>query len=219
MNLTDSELDYLLGAADPFPELNAAVPAVALALDELLEPLVARPKAMHHGHRNRSRRRRLMTAFTATGLIAAGGVAAAVTLDPWVSSDAPDFATAVRAATVGIPLPPGDAIDSYVTVASHGPAGDFQRDDLRVFFSYDAVCAWQGYWLQEHDSGDVVEADRASAVLQQIPSWPQWVGKTGDDVIALYRSDAAAAAAGDPTPVRESWSANCTGLPRAWATK
>lgn len=217
MNLTDADLDSLLSAVDTFPEHMAAAPAVALALDQLLEPLVAKPKKAPDGRRNRHRRRRFATAFAASGLIAMGGVAAAVTVDQWVSTDAPNFAVTARAAAAGLPLPPGDDIDEYIALAAHGPAGVF--DDLRVHFSYDAACAWQGYWLQEHGSGNSAAADHALQVLQQIPDWPQWAGNTGDDVIAGYRTEAAAAAAGNPTPVRKSWTANCTDLPRAWATK
>ncbi len=185
----------------------------------MLEPLVAKPTKMPDSHRNRHRRRRFATAFAASGLIAVGGVAAAAAIDQWVSTDAPDFATTARAATADLPLPPGDHVDEYIAVAAKGPVGDMQREDLRVFFSYDAVCAWQGYWLQEHDAGDSAKADRALKVLQDIPDWPQWSGTTGDDVIAGYRTDAAEAAVGNPTPVRQSWTANCTELPRAWATK
>ncbi len=217
MNLTDSDLDNLLRAADPFPDHLAAAPVVAIALDEMLEPLVAKPTEMPHGHHNRHRRRRFAIAFAASGLIAVGGVAAAATIDQWVSTDAPDFATAARAATAGLPLPPGDDIDEYIAVAANGQSGDVQREDLRVFFSYDAVCAWQGYWLQEHDSGDSAKADPALKVLQEIPDWPQWAGNT--DVTTGYRTEAAEAAAGNATPVRQSWTANCTDLPRGWATK
>jgi len=214
MNLTDADLDLLLRSADPFPE-QAATPSVIAALDDALTSVATSKHLTNSG----SRSRRVLAGLAAGGLVVVGGVAAAATIESTVSNTAPDFGTAARSATTDLPLPPGDDIGNYITVTARGDAGLFDRDGLRVYFSYDAVCAWQGYWLQAHDTGDAKAATQALDVLEAIPTWPQWLGNVDASVTAAYRSEAEQAAIGDAAPVRQAWAANCTGLPRAWAAK
>ena len=147
MDLTDHELDDLLRCVDPFPDTSASAPEVVAALDHLLEPLTAR--RAHMTQRRRRPSRKLVATIAATGLVAVGGVAAAasVSFSP-VSNKDPDFASSVRAATVDMPLLPGDSVDNYIELWQQGEAGLLDRNQLLTYFSYDAVCAWQGYWLQ-----------------------------------------------------------------------
>ncbi len=220
MDLTDSDLDDLLRSANPFPNVITHAPSVISALDDLLEPLTAqRPRI---GEATRRRRRELVATVAATGILAVGGVAAATSSFSPVSTATPDFAASVRAATADLPLPPGDNIDNYIPVWQHSDDGVdsvLDRNDLRVAFSYDAVCAWQGYWLQEHAAGNSTAADDALRTLQAIPTWPGWGTNTDSSVRNGYRAVADAAAADNPAPVRQLWTVNCTGLPQAWATK
>lgn len=220
MDLTDSDLDDLLRSVDLFPEsAAAATPEVVAALDELMVPLTAWSGGTARSDRRGPRSRRVVAGLAAGSILAVGGVAAAATINPFARSDGPDFAAVARSAAAGIPLPPGDDIDNYITTAAQGVSGDFDRSTLRVYFSYDAVCAWQGYWLQAHDAGHAEAAQESLDVLEAVPDWPQWASNVDVSVPAGYRAEATQAAGGNAAPIRQAWTANCTELPRAWASK
>ena len=218
MDLTDSDLDDLLREVDPLRR-DRFTPSASHAIDDAVFQAVSQASNQRATTRHLLRPKRLVLTLATTGVLAAGGIAAAATIGSQTSTSAPDFGETSRAAAEGIALPPGDSIDNYILAWQHGPAGDIGRDNLRVAYSYDAVCAWQGYWLQAHDAGDVNAAKRALTVLESVPDWPQWNGNVDSSVTDAYRAEASEAAADNPAPTRQSWAATCTELPRAWALK
>jgi hypothetical protein len=115
-----------------------------------------------------------------------------------------------------IPYPPGDSAGAYIPHVFRG-GGEMQADGIRMVLSLDAVCAWQGYWLQSDRLGDTAGRARATAVLTQVPTWPILVKTDGGGVIDSETGVADAAQRGDPEPVRADFSANCTTLPQRWA--
>lgn len=223
MTISEERLDELFAAANPLTDQAAGALAIDDEFDDLLRAVSAPAPR---------RRRGLVTAVAAAGAIAvSGGVAAAgwhsshtgIAVDEGpigtselmdISGD--DFVQFAREAAAGIPFPPGDNADPYIRDA-FPHSGLVSANGVRTWLSEDAQCAWEGYWLQARADGDTSAQAAATAVLQQIPSWPELVASDGGGVIDLARTVAAAAAAVRTDTVRQVWSVNCASLPRQWA--
>lgn len=223
MTISDERLDALFAAANPLPDNMAG----QLPLDDEYNDLFAFVSAAP-----RRRHSLAVVVAAASAVLVSGGVAAAA----WHGSDTgivahegtvgssdlldtsgDDFVELAHDATRAIPFPPGDDADAYIRAALPPGSGLMSVNGVRVTLSYDAQCAWQGYWLQAFDDGDAAALDTSTTVLQQIPTWPWLAASDSSGVIDQARTVAAAAAAERDDPVRQVWSANCTELPRHWA--
>ncbi|MGA9761931.1 MAG: hypothetical protein WBQ14_05870 [Gaiellaceae bacterium] len=80
----------------------------------------------------------------------------------YLRTDAPDFPPLVRKLVKDIPYPPGDSalsrVSLYVRRFQPGPDGipnTVQAAGIKGQFSFWAVCAWRGYWIDAYKNGDV----------------------------------------------------------------
>jgi hypothetical protein len=249
MTITDNSADPAfrrLGAANPVTsqaisalDLNAQYEAVLAAVMSDAPPLTA-PSVVHRPRPARFSRRSLAAIAGSLAIVGAGGAVATAgwtsshtgrygppqahgaakgDSSEWLDLAGDDFPTLARELTADIPLPPGDTNDAYVsTVFPH--AGLMQADGVKETVSFDASCAWDGYWLQAHTVGDSDAEQRAATVLAQIPTWPVIAENDGGGTVDSLRVVAEAAAAGRSGPVQQSWEANsCDRLPQRWADR
>jgi len=233
----DSRLDALLRAANPVSDGQAAAWSLDRELDEVFQAVVkdvgvdlsAKRKA-----RPRRARRTLVAGAVAGAVLAAGGVAAAAVwtsahtgrhgtaglsendTSEWLDVAGEDFPSVARHLGQSFPFPPGDGGDAYIP-GQFPHTGLMQVSGVQRTLAMDAACAWQGYWLQEHDAGRAAEADAAVTRLQQVPTWSAITANSASSVVALYRTAAEAARSGDAATVRQVWSVGCSDLPQRWA--
>src|SRR4051794_21117858 len=92
-------------------------------------------------------------------------------------TDALDFPPLVAKLVADIPFPPGDSaerhVQRYVDQAQPGPDGVpqlVQAAGIEGTFSSWAMCAWRGYWLQEHARGNAAHAALAADGLATVAS-------------------------------------------------
>jgi hypothetical protein len=244
MQTTDPQsLDQLLDHANRVtPDAEAAFHSFSgfdelfarIVADDVIDVATQTPTRTRHRHRRPASRTIAALALTAS-LVVGGATAAAA---KWRSVHTGHFghagdtedtpgqefldlagdglpALAARLAK-DIPYPPGDSAGAYIPRVFRG-GGEMQADGLRMVLSLDAVCAWQGYWLQSDRMGDTTGRARATAILTQVPTWPILVKTDGGGVIDSETGVANAAQRGDPEPIRADFTANCTTLPQRWA--
>ena len=238
MRTTDPQphLDQILHDANAVPRDAATTFDAFAGFDELLEHIVNDGVAdLAPRHRRRPASRTIAALALTASLVVGGATAAAAKWrsvhtghfgQPGDTEDTPgqEFldlagdglpALAARLAK-DIPYPPGDSAGAYIPHVFRG-GGEMQADGIRMVLSMDAVCAWQGYWLQSDRLGDTAARARATAVLTQVPTWPVLVKNDGGGVIDSETAVANAAQRGDPGPLRADFAANCTTLPQRWA--
>ena len=232
----DRDLDALLDMANPVTEEDIEQFDLAPQYADLLTRITHDEQSDAVVSRKLRRGRRSIAAVgVAVAVAATGGVAAAAWTSAhtgwfgqpgttegdsteYLNAAGDDFAQAVHQLAVGIQFPAGDSVDEYIPVV-FPREGLVQAGGVRLILSIDASCAWQGYWLQANAAGDTEQQNAAALVLAEVPTWSAIVSHDGGGTIASYRQVADAAAAGAPGLVQQWWSANCSGLPRAWATK
>jgi hypothetical protein len=135
---------------------------------------------------------------------------------------APDFPPLVRKLVRDIPFPPGDSAVSRVPlyVRQRRTLGTVQAAGVKGDFTFFAVCAWRGYWLQEHAWGDTAaEATAANGLATVATSQAE---KRVDSWWPLYVGVAKREAQGDasaPKRFQGFYRVNCVGLPTPWAGK
>jgi len=230
MNIhNDRDLDDLLTAADPltpgvFDDLDREFCALfsAITVDRPAIPL-----------RRRRSIRLAIGAGASAAVLTVGGVAAASWQSAHTGSYATggeadggeflrfsgdDFATVARQIAQGIPFPPGDSADAYIPRV-FAARGLMTTEGVRSTLELDAQCAWQGYWLQAADSGDVTAQQSATEVLRQVPGWQAISRQTDPGFRESQTQLATAAVTGDSAAIQQSWTANCTELPRQWQSK
>jgi hypothetical protein len=222
MTTNDEDIDMLLAAANPLHEADLGGDAIEEALDALYPGIVGHEGAAGVAPPSRRPRRRLSrgaaVAIAGASVLAVGGVAAAVTVPRFIDTRDPGFAATAVQDAAGIPFPPGDSARAYVPVV-FPDAGLMSPDGPRFTLALDAACAWEGYWLQAHERSDTVAQAAAVRVLDEVPNWATIRDHDGGGVVLSFQNVARAAGAGEPGPVRQDWTANCTDLPRRWATK
>ena len=126
----------------------------------------------------------------------------------YLRTDAPDFPPLVRKLVRDTPFPPGDSalarVPAYVRSLQPGADGipvTVQAAGIRGHFAEYALCAWRGYWLQEHAAGHAAAAAAAARSLEQV---------------ATARAEAADGPSAE-TVLAVFYRANCLSLPKPWA--
>jgi hypothetical protein len=143
----------------------------------------------------------------------------------YLRTDAPDFPPLVRKLVRDTPFPPGDSalarVPAYVRSLQPGTDGipiTVQAAGISGHFAEYAICAWRGYWLQEHAAGRTANAAAAARGLEQVASsdaikkvdveWPRY--------LAAARAEAADAPSAE-SALAVFYHANCLSLPKPWA--
>jgi hypothetical protein len=236
--LTDGALDRLVRALGR-PADGALDPAsLELAFDRLADRIRASEPA---GTRRRFRRRTAVIVVFATALLVAAAAVGAMRTthtgffpakagtendtSEFLRTDAPDFPPLVRTLVRDTPFPPGDSalarVPAYVRSLQPGADGipvTVQTVGITGHFAEYAVCAWRGYWLQEHAAGHTAAAAAAARALEQVATSDAL--KKVDVEWPTYLAAARAEAANDPsaeTVLSVFYRANCLSLPKPWA--
>lgn len=238
--LGDAALDRLVAQAQPLSDEVLQAADLEAGFDLLGDGIMASPPRVS---RRRVRRRgAIVLAFAATlGLaaVALGGMYTAHTgffpsragtendTSEYLRTDAPDFPPLVKSLVKGIPFPPGDSalarVPAYVRQrqpVADGVASTVQAAGIKVTFSMWAICAWRGYWLQEHEARDLEQQTVAAAALASIASSD--TVRRWDSFSPIYLGVARSEAAGDPSAPKDFetfYQVNCSGQPQPWATK
>jgi hypothetical protein len=233
------ELDRLLAGASPLRPDHASDLESMRGFDDLFDRIVGERDAASPtppAHKRRPARRTIAGIALAATLVAGGATAAAA---GWTSvhtgtfghrgdtEDTPgrellnlagdDMPQVALHLAKGIPFAPGDDAQAYIPRLRH--SGEMQADGIRSTLTMDALCGWYGSWLQANQRGDTAAQARATAILEQAPTWPVVVANDGGGVVTLYRQVAQGARDGEPAVIQQAFTANCTELPRQWATK
>jgi hypothetical protein len=239
-SFSDRQLDSLLAASNPVADSVLRAPALQFPLDAVGELIAATPQRAP-----RTVPRRLTVALavagatlvvaavalgsmltTHTGFFGAAGMTENDTSE-FLRTDAPDFPPLVAKLVADIPFPPGDSAERhvrrYVDRAQPGADGVpqlVQAAGIEGTFASWAMCAWRGYWLQEHARGNVAHATLAADGLAAVASsdavkktdswWPKYV--------ALAESERRGIAV-PPTDLANWYTVNCGDLPTPWASK
>jgi hypothetical protein len=230
------DLDLLVAHADPIASSTLETPRISEGLDRLGRRVLASPK----GRQSRPYRRRSAVAlgFASILLICSVAVGSMYTTHTGIfpkagtdndSSellriDAPDFQPTVRSLVSEIPFPPGDSavarIPSYLHQL-HNQEGTtmVQITGIKGQFSLQAVCAWRGYWLQEHALGHSANEQLAADGLGKVASSDSM--KAVDSWWPVYLAAAHSEAADSRVSARFAgfYRANCADQPRPWAAK
>jgi hypothetical protein len=228
-----------VSAVDRFAPSRVGDLGVDAQLDALLTAIMREPASGVvaidlDGRRQRRLRRGMVVGVAAAVTLIGGGVAAAAfhsahtgerAADPritdhseWLDTSGDDFPGIAERLTAGIPFAPHDGPNTYIGVALP-TSGLVSTGGVRTWLATDAFCGWEGYWLQEHQAGDLTSANTAADALHQLAT-SGLLDSDADPVVgASNRAVAAAAAAGEDGPVRADWTPNCTDLPRPWAGK
>jgi hypothetical protein len=232
--LDDTNLTTV-SAVDRFAQSRLGDLAVDAELDALLTAITRQDVIELDGHRHRRRVRRGVVVGIATAATLVGGGVAAASFhsahtgeraqDPriadhseWLDTSGDDFPSIAEHLAIGIPFAPHDGPDTYIGVALP-TSGQVSTEGVRIWLATDAFCGWEGYWLQEHQAGDVTSANTAADALHELAT-SGLLDSDADPVVgASNRAVAAAAAAGEDGPVLADWTPNCTDLPRPWANK
>jgi hypothetical protein len=238
--VSDRLLNHLLVGANPVTDTSLQSSELALALDGIGERILA---TRRHSSRRPPRRLTVALAFagaalvlaavafgsmltTHTGIFGAAGMTENDTTE-FLRTDAPDFPPLVAKLVADIQFPPGDSATGRVQqyVQEYQPGSDgvpqlVQAVGVKSTVAHWAMCAWRGYWLQEHSSGNVAQQTLAAAALVKVASsdavkktdswWPKYV--------ALAKNEAQGSAAA-PTDIPNWYAANCNELPKPWASK
>jgi hypothetical protein len=235
---TDDELDRLVASTCRAGDqaLERAVPD--LAFERLAARIFASEPA---AKRLRFRRRTAVILVFATALLVAAGALGAMRTthtgffpatagtendtSEFLRTDAPDFPPLVRRLVRDTPFPPGDSalsrLPGYLKTVRLSPDGapmTVQAAGISGHFAEYAVCAWRGYWLQEHAAGRSENAAAAARGLEQVATSDAL--KKVDAAWPTFRAAARAEAAGDPsaeTVLADFYRANCLTLPMPWA--
>ena len=233
-------LDQLLVGSDPVAGADLRSPELALALDGVGERILAtRPRAPRRAVKRLTVALAVAAAVlvvaavalgsmltTHTGIFGAAGMTENDTTE-FLRTDAPDFPPLVARLVRGIPLPPGDSAElrvrRYVQEYQAGPDGHpqlVQAAGIKGTFSYWSMCAWRGYWLQEHAAGHTAQAAVAADSLANVASsaavrkvdawWPKYLALAQRE----QHGDAAA-----PSDLKNWYAANCAELPKPWASR
>jgi hypothetical protein len=236
--LADDELDRLVKALGR-PADGALDPAsFELAFDRLGDRIRASEPA---AGRPRLRRRTAVILVLATALLVAAAAVGAMRTthtgffpakagtendtSEYLRTDAPDFPPLVRGLVRDTPFPPGDSalarVPAYVRSLQPGADGisvTVQAAGIKGHFAEYAICAWRGYWLQEHAAGHTAAAAAAARSLEQVATSDAL--KTVDVEWPTYLAAARAEAANDAsaeTVLSVFYRANCLSLPKPWA--
>lgn len=222
MEITSS----LIAHANPVP--RGSLEPSPSSLEALFAGIVAEPPARR---RRWTRKRTFVVAFAVMAVAIATAVGATYSThtgvlglphktendtSEYLRVDAPDFPPLALKLARGIPFPPGDSAKTYLRFLIR-PHELRQVTGVKGQFAFDAMCAWQGYWLEAHRNGDVAKEAAAVRVLRAIPTWPAITAV--DSGTALYASFAADAAAGKAARIQYFWNVNCKGLPEPWSGK
>ena len=234
-------IDGLLGDANPVDPEDLVAFESAQGFDDLFDRIVAvkanddARKRTAPARRRRSRRTVASLALAATLLVggataAAGGWTSAHTgffghtgetendTSEWLDLRADDASRIAAHLAEGISFAPGDSAQAYIPGLVRTP-GLMQVTGIRAYLTADALCGWWGSWLQAEREGNATDRARATAVLQQAPTWPIVVATDGGGTVTFYEQIAASAQRGDPTVVQQAFTANCETLPRNWEHK
>jgi hypothetical protein len=236
-SLADDELDRLVRALGRPAEGQLDHASMEPAFDRLGDRIVASAPA---ARRPRMRRRTALIVVFATLLLAATAALGAQLsthtgffpkagtendATELLRTDAPDFPPLVQKLVVDIPFPPGDSalgrVPRYVRSLQPGADGvpiTVQAEGITGNFSEQALCAWRGYWLQEHAAGRTANAIAAGQGLEQIATSDAL--QKVDSEWPHYLAAAKAEEAGDPsaeTLLVDFYNANCLDQPKPWA--
>jgi hypothetical protein len=239
-SISDRRFDRLLAASNPVADIALRAPGLQRALDAVGERITATPQ-----RERRTVPRRLTVALavagatlavaavafgsmltTHTGFFGAAGMTENDTTE-FLRTDAPDFPPLVAKLVGDIPFPPGDSaerhVQRYVNQAQPGVDGVpqlVQAAGIEGTFATWAMCAWRGYWLQEHARGNAAQATLAADSLATVASsdavrktdswWPKYLALAENE----QRGSAVA-----PTDLANWYAVNCADLPRPWASK
>ena len=233
-------IDRLLAAANPVRADALLRPEIAAALDSIGERIAA---ARPHSAPRRLRHGAIALAFVVVALVVATtGLARLLTThtgffpskagtendtSEFLRTDAPDFPPLVAKLVKDIPFPPGDSalsrVGRYVREKQPGPDGipqTVQAAGIKGTFSLWAVCAWRGYWLQEHAAGSRAKEELGARGLAEVSSSAAL--KKVDSFWPIYLSVAKSEAAGDasaPKAFEDFYRVNCSTSLRPRATK
>ena len=235
-SIADRRFTQLLVQANPAPEGVLESPELVLALDRLGERITAGAPG-----RPRARRRLVVAVAFVAALLAVTAVALGAMLTthtgifPKVAgtendktellrTDAPDFPPLVAKLVRDIAFPPGYSRSTYVTYyvdapvmkSQNGVYNTVQAAGVQGTIARWAVCAWRGYWLQAHATGDVAAQSRGVDGLRKVASsdalartdsfWPKYLALADDE----QRGTSAA-----PSDLPNFDAASCAGLERA----
>ena len=233
------ELDQLLANASAVNRADVGELEAMLGFDDLFEGIVGERDIASHTPPARKRRpaRRTIAGIALAATLVAGGATAAAAGwtsvhtghfgQPGDTEDKPgqeflnmagdDMPRLELQLAKGIPFAPGDDAQAYIPRLLH--SGEMQADGIRSTLTDDALCGWWGYWLQANQRGDTTAQARATAILEQAPTWPLVVATDGGGVVTQDRQIAQGARDGEPAAIQQAFTANCTTLPQQWATK
>jgi hypothetical protein len=235
-------LDKLVVSANPLTDHALHAANLGPAFDRLGENIVASTRRRPQTSRPYRRRASFVVALAAALLVvtaALGGMYTTHTgffpptagtendTSEFLRTDAPDFPPLVTRLVKGIPFPPGDSAVSRVATyvqqrqpGADGVANTVQAAGVQNTFSGLAVCAWRGYWLQEHAAGDRDKQALAASGLRDVATSD--VVKKWDSFAPTYLSVANSEAAGDAsasTNFENFYRVECARQPQPWATK
>jgi hypothetical protein len=228
-------IEQLFAAANPVSPTALESAELAAAFDRLGERIVAtRP----HPRRRRSGRLSTAFVFAAVALVAAAIATGAVITthtgffpkvagtendtSEFLRTDAPDFPPLVHKLVRNIPFPPGYSREAYIRRYLNAPTmkpdangigNTVQAAGIRGALGFFSLCAWRGYWLNAHASGDPSAEAAGAAGLMQVASSD--AVKKSDSWWPKYKALAATEARGDASwpPQLQAWyRVNCTGL-------
>ena len=239
----DDALDRLMADANPVADHEFAAEELVESFDRLEQQIVTSPRGRRLG---RSRRRGgIVVVLAAASLMTSAALGGMYTThtgffpskagtendtSEFLDTGAPDFPPLVRTLVKDIPFPPGDSAVSRVPryiaqfkalkKTDHGVGTLVQAAGITGQFSFQAICAWRGYFLYVHAKGDVARQAIAADRLAQVAS--SSFEKKVDSSWPVYLAAAKREAAGDPTTAARFetfYRVNCTGLPQPWAGK
>lgn len=143
----------------------------------------------------------------------------------WISTSASDFVSfSVSVFPQQITLPAQYDPSKFARVvavaqqAGFPTAGLVQTTAIQANYETVARCAWIDEWLSATNSNNTPRADAAAAILTSSATWPATVATDGGNIVSSLQAVAAAATAGNRTPVIQEQSANCAPIP-AGATR
>jgi hypothetical protein len=158
------------------------------------------------------RRTRTIALLTAAVLVLGG--AATYAGGQWLSPD--EQLSAMDRLTQDIPLPPDGNFDAVRTGIIRAQPQQ-EESGLAGALAFAATCQWYGYWLDGYNRGDGTQMSAALTTIDEIPSWPQLVrvGSGPGSTVDALKELAQTTDRGDPDPVRQFLTANCSAEP--WA--
>jgi len=118
---------------------------------------------------------------------------------------AADVEREIEAAKAATPLPPG-ATFSPIRLNS---GADYQRGSGTSMIQFQAVCAWFDYWAKAIVGNDDRAEARASAIADEIRTWPSYLG-SDVSLRSAWDSIIDQARLGDPSGLVQMVELNCT---------